>query len=217
VVAGTSYEQAFASSPQTVLLGNAIFLNAMVTSRVMLFERYSNSATRAGLRKVLGWAASTHNAAVDLTPVGTETDVVNSLNADDYDVLLLADPNQAASGALGPLGQTLGATLDAFVRSGGTVVVMNGSTTTEITDFLGAQGANLVEVRGLGDVTFSELNNRASGDSLTSNVLSPFLGLSTTCVYDMDPVFDVSVVITGAPADGGPERAVVLHRVVDPT
>jgi hypothetical protein len=217
VVACSSYEQAFASSPQTVLLGNAVFLTSE-RSRVMLFERYSNGATRAGVRKVLNWAQAAHAGVVDLTTVATESALASTLNPQDFDVLLLADPNVAPTGALRAMGQTIQGALDTFMVGGGTVVVMNGSTSSEIVDFLGSQGANLLEVRGMTDVTFTELDNRSPGDSLAANVLSPFLGLTTTCIYDTDVMSgpDINVVIAGAPADGGAPGPVVLHRVISP-
>jgi hypothetical protein len=213
-----NYTRAFSMSPQSVLLGNAMFLSTMKQSRLMLFEAYASSSTKKGVRDVLAYAEMTHNASVATTVASTEQDVRSLLNAGDFDVFLLSDPVNAPADSLRTLGGSLGPVLKAFMIAGGTVIVANGSNTPQVSEFLGAAGADLLDIRGITDVTFSELYNRAPADSLAQNVLSPFLALNTSCVFDTDVgnSLDTNVVITGKITGETQERPHVFHRVVLP-
>jgi hypothetical protein len=154
---------------------------------------------------------------VQINTASSVNQIVQGLQIDSYDVLVIADTSLAPSGTARDMGRALSTTIDTFARAGGVVVIASGAAATEMPEFWGSDGASLFDIRAVPDITFTELYNRAPADALAANVLTPFLALTSTCVFDMDTDLgpDTEMVITGDnPGDGGPELPVVLHRVM---
>src|SRR5690606_9158997 len=214
-----SYEQLYDHSPQGVLLSNAVFLATNKTVRVLTYEAYAPPAARNQLRSVITSAARTRGRTVHIDTAPDPSDIVANLTLSNYEVLVIADMSRAPLNAARDMGRTLSTTIDTFARSGGIVVVASGSGAPEMPLFWNSNGANIFDIRTLADVTFSELHNRAPANSLTANVLTPFLALTSTCVFDMPPVNDpdtVVVITAQNTGDAGGELPVVLHRVMYP-
>lgn len=214
-----SYEQLFSSSPQGVLLANAVFLATKETVRVMMFDAYAPGAARNQMRSVITSAGRTRGRTVRIDSAQTAEQIVSNLNLANYEALVIADTSLAPTNTARDLGRTISTTIDTFSRAGGIVVVASGAAAIEMPEFWNDNGASLFDIRGVADVTFLELQNRAPADALAANVLTPFLALTSTCVFDMPAVTDpdTEIVITGPnPGDAGGELPVVLHRVMYP-
>lgn len=214
-----SFEQVFANSPQAVLLANAVFLATSPMTRVMVFDAFAPNAAKNQVRSIISSAGATRGRQVRIDVASTPADVVSALKIANYEVLVIADTSLAPSGAVRDMGRAISTTLDSFTQAGGVVVITSGSAATEMPEFWGSDGASLFDVRGVPDVTFTELQNRAPADAVAANVLTPFLALTSTCVLEMsmDVGADTEVVISGLnPGDAGGELPVVLHRVIVP-
>lgn len=214
-----SYEQLFSSSPQGVLLANAVFLATNKTVRVMMFDAYAPAASRNQMRSVITTAGRTRGRTVRIDTAQSANEIVSGLRLSSYEALVIADMSLAPLNASRDMGRALSTTIDTFTRAGGIVVVASGAAATEMPQFWNSNGASLFDIQSVADVTFLELQNRAPADALAANVLTPFLALTSTCVFDMPAVTDpdTEVVITGPNAgDAGGELPVVLHRVMYP-
>lgn len=214
-----SYEQLFGNSPQGVLLANAVFLATKKTTRVMMFDAYAPDAAKNQARSLILNQATARTRPVRINTASTVPEIVAGLKVANYEVLVIADTSLAPPGTARDMGRALSTTIDTFARAGGIVIVTSGSAATEMPQFWGDDGANIFSMRGVIDATFMELQNRAPADALAANVLTPFLALTSSCLFDMDSAFDADteVVITGTnPGDAGGELPVVLHRVMYP-
>lgn len=214
-----SYEQLFGNSPQGVLLANAVFLATNKTVRVMMFDAYAPPASSNQMRSVITNAGRTRGRTVRIDTASNANQIVSGLNLSNYEALVIADMSRAPVNAPRDMGRALSTTIDTFTRAGGIVVVVSGAAATEMPLFWNSNGASLFDIRTVSDITFLELQNRAPADALAANVLTPFLALTSTCVFDMPTVTDpdTEVVITGPNAgDAGGELPVVLHRVMYP-
>ena len=213
-----SFEQVFPSSPQAVLISNSALLGVTSTVRVMLYERHTPGSARRSVRSVISDAAERRGRSVEFTVVDTAEQVVSDLKVFDYDVFLMLDQPSAPPGALPDFGQTIGTTLRQFTSGGGIVIMLSGSRTAEAAQLLNEEGAGLLDVRGLHDVTFSEVEITAPGDSIAAGALTPFLALTTTCAYDTPAMSGggLNVVVSGQPpGDAGGTLPIVLHQVVE--
>lgn len=214
-----SYEQLFGNSPQGVLLANSVFLATAETVRVMMFDAYAPAAARNQVRQVINSGGATRGRTVRINTARTASEIVAGLRATNYEVLVIADMSLAPANAARDMGRAISTTIDAFTRAGGIVVVASGAAASEMPSFWNSDGASLFDIQGIADITFQELQNRAPADAVAANVLTPFLALTSTCVFDMPAVTDpdTEVVITGPnTGDAGGELPVVLHRVMYP-
>jgi hypothetical protein len=214
-----SFEQLFSNSPQGVLLANAVFLATNKVVRVMMFDAYAPAASRNQMRSVITNAGRTRGRTVRIDTAQSSGEIVSGLNLANYEALVIADTSFAPVNAARDMGRALSTTIDTFTRAGGIVVIASGAAATEMPQFWNSNGASIFDIQSVADVTFLELQNRAPADALAANVLTPFLALTSSCVFDMpeltDP--DTEVVITGPnTGDAGGELPVVLHRVMYP-
>jgi hypothetical protein len=212
-----SFEQLYGDSPQGVLLANAVFLATGETTNVVLFDAFAPTVVKNRMRTLIRDSGAARGRRVTVNVAASVDEVSLALQSNFYDVLVIADTSLARVGSMRDMGRVLAPAMDAFTRSGGVVVVTSGSGATQMPDFWNSRGTNLLDVQGVPDITFEELYNRAPADALAANVLTPFLALTSTCVFELaDPGPDTQVIITGKDPNGVGELPVVLHRVMLP-
>jgi len=218
VLACMDYSQPTQTAPQTVLLGNTLFLPVRNPVRIMAYTEFAPAAVRAKVNQAIGYAATARGRTYAITPIAKSTDVTAQLNIGQFDVFLVYDQSTAPAGTLATIGgawQT-STVLSSFAAAGGVIVVLSSTTGTgEMPQLLSA--SQLLDVSAQTDVTGAQLYNRAPADAVGINVISPFLSQKNTCNFtttltpDADNIFVVSD--TKAPAAGAP---VVVHRVIEP-
>jgi hypothetical protein len=149
------------------------------------------------------------------TAAGSQSDLPDLLTIRDYDVLVVLDQPNAPAGELAGIGVAWQPSLERFVASGGTVIVLGGSEgVAEMPDFITSAG--LLAVDDATSLPSSvSLYVRAPSDGVGVNALSPFQPVGETCTYSTSQSPDPSTVyvVTDVPPGaelGGP---VVIHRV----
>lgn len=214
VSACMNYEQAFQNSPQTLLLGNAVFLPLKDPVRILAYEQYTPANIKNKVAQALGWAGTAKSRTFNITPATTSNDVIANLSVLNYDTLLVYDQSNAPPGTLGAIGTSLAGPIDQFAKAGGTVVVL-ASAGGEMHQLIDSAG--VLPVSALTAQTGLTLYNRAPGDAVGINVLSPFISLSATCTMttSVPPSTSNVFVVTDAPAPGV-GNVVVVHRIVAP-
>ncbi|HEY6080071.1 MAG TPA: hypothetical protein VIW29_14760, partial [Polyangiaceae bacterium] len=146
----------------------------------------------------------------------TPAAVTAELTVDSYQVLLIHDLDQAASGEPGMVGAEWEAdsVLTTFTKAGGVVVVLNGGDgTAEMHELIKA--GNLFDVTGQFDVTGDPITNLAPFDVLGVNVITPYLATSHTCAFETTVAEDREniFVLTDELKNNSP---VAIHRVIAP-
>ena len=218
VLACMNYDDAGAqNSPQTVLLGNAVYLPLRNPVRVLAYGEHAPPAVRNSVNMTITRAGAARGRTFMATAAATATDVVAQLNVLNFEVLLVYDQSSAPAGALGAIGNSWNATLNSFTRAGGTVVVLSGGGGRAEMDEL-ISGAGLLAVTNEVDVTFAQVFNRSPIDAIGVNVLSPFRALTRSCTFTTSVTPDASTafVITNSGADAGLGQPVVVHRIQAP-
>ncbi|MEB2324201.1 MAG: hypothetical protein OZ921_16935, partial [Sorangiineae bacterium] len=209
-----SFEQNFQSSPQTTLLGNAVFLPVASPVRILTYGEYASNATRTRVNQALGWYASAKGRTFTLTAATSSADVQTRLAGFDYEVFLVYDEEAAPAGALGALGTAWASTLSDFLARGGVIVVTSGGGGRgEMSGLITSAG--LLPVSAQRAATGTVLYNRAPADALGVNVLSPFLASRTSCTFETTatPSASTVFVVTDHAADGGVDSPAVIHRI----
>ena len=213
VLACMNYEQSFQNTPQTVLLGNAVFLTFKDPVRILAFDQYSAQNVENKVNQTIGWAASAKGRTFNITYAANSAQVVSDLNVIDYEVFLVYEQQNAPPGTLGTLGNSWFATLDPFVKAGGVVIVLNGGQgVAEMSELVA--NAGLLPVTGETSAALSTFHNNAPADAIGVNVISPFLALNDSCTWNttatpgLKTIFVISDSAT--PGSGDP---VVVHRV----
>ena len=210
-----NYDRPVVSSPQTTLLGNAIFLPFVDPVRILAYDEFTKNSNRVKVEQAIDMAATAKGRSFNLTNVSQSASVPTMLSVLDFEVFLVMDQSEATSGTLGAIGNGWMATLDSFARAGGSVVVL--SSTNGVAEMGNLMtNAGLLNVNGQTDNTFSVLHNRSPADAVGLNVPSPFLALQDTCFFDTSdtPAADTVFVVTDAPpgSDAGLGNPVVVHR-----
>ena len=113
-----NYEQSLQNAPQTVLLGNAVFLPLRNPVRVLAYDEHTPPSNKNRVDTTIGWAGSARGRAFTTTSVSSAAEVLSGLSVLSYDVFLIYDQPNAPAGALGSNGTLLSASLDAFARAG---------------------------------------------------------------------------------------------------
>jgi hypothetical protein len=214
----TSLRQARQNHPQTVLFGNAAFLPSSSRVRILTYAQYADSTAEERVAQALDWAAADRGRKYVTTVAGNQSDLASLLNTRDYDVLVVLDQPNAPAGELAAIGAGWKTSLERFVGSGGTVVVLGGTEgVAQMPEFITSAG-----LLGLDDATSlpsnASLYVRAPSDGVGVNALSPFQPLGETCTYSTSQSPDSSTVyvVTDAPPGPEPGSAVVIHRVSTP-
>jgi hypothetical protein len=218
LLACMDYSTAVANSPQTVLLGNAIFLPVRNPVRVLAYSEYAPAAVRAKVNQDLGYAATARGRTYLITTSATHADVTAKLNINDFDAFLIYDQAIAPSGALATVGAAwqTSTVLSSFAAAGGVIVgLSSGGGTAEMDQLF--TSAELLDVSAETSVTGQTLYNRAPADALGINVISPFLAPKSSCTFTTSTAPDADTIFVirdaASPAAGAP---VVVHRVIEP-
>lgn len=205
-------------SAHGVMLGNAVFLPLRSEVRILAFAQWAPGNTRNPVNAAIQETGLARGRTGVLTTVTDPALITSDLNVRNYDVFLVYEQTAAPAGALAALGANLrtSTVLDSFARAGGVIVVLNGAQGTgEMAEFIRAAG--LMEVDGQTaialDDTTTRFFNRAPGDALGINVLSPLSPVPYSCTFDTStaPSSDTVFVLTDAA-----DAPVVVHRIVAP-
>ena len=209
-----SYEQNFQSSPQTTLLGNAVFLPLSNPVRILAYTEHSPNPIENKVDQAIQWSATAKGRTFVTTVASTSNDVVNQLDKTSFDVLLVYDQTAAPAGALATAGTAWAPKVAAFVAVGGVVVVASGGAGTGEMDTL-VSNAGLLSVSGQTLLSGTVLYNNAPFDAVGLNVLSPYLALKQSCTWDtsVTPGPQLVFVVGSASPDAGSGNPVVVHRI----
>jgi len=218
VVACMDYQSPVAGSPQTVLMGNAVFLPIRNPVRILSYTEYAPAAARAKVNQDIGFAAAARGRAYSITDSTTFANVTAKLNINDYDVFVIYDQTAAPSGQLATVGSAwqTSTVLSSFAAAGGVIVALTSGTENDEMGQLFTQ-SNLLEVNSLTSAAGTTLYNRAPADALGVNVISPFLAPQNSCTIDTDVMPDSdNIFVIRDKAAPDPGLPVVVHRVIEP-
>jgi hypothetical protein len=210
----TSFRQARQNHPQTVLFGNAVFLPSSSVVRVLTYAEYADPTAVDRVAQALDWAAAARGRQYVRTVADNQSEVSSQLSIGDYEVLIVLDQPNAPAGELASIGAAWKPSLERFVGSGGTVIVLGGSQgVAEMPTFITSAGLLGVDAATSLPSTVS-LHVRAPSDGVGVNALSPFQPLGEACTYEpsQSPEPGTVYVVTDAAGTelGNP---VVIHRV----
>jgi hypothetical protein len=201
--------------PQTVLLGNALFLSRRSPVRVLAYEEHAAAGATGRLVETLNYAVAASGRTYQISTAASAAQVETTLRIGDYEALIVLDQPEAPAGVLGLTGSSWATPLDDFVRAGGTVIVLDGG------GGVGEMGA-LTTSAGLfaidGETALAQTDlvyNRAPSDSVGVSVLSPFRTLPDSCTFVTTAPADQATifVVTDSAPGGSLGRPVVVHRV----
>jgi len=218
VLACMDYSTPVANSPQTVLMGNAVFLPIRNPVRILAYTEYAPAAVRAKVNQDIGFAATARARMYALTTSATYADVTAKLNISAFEVFLIYDQSAAPKGQLATVGAAwqTSTVLSSFAAAGGVIVALSSSGGTAEMDqlFTSAELLNVSAETSAANVT---LYNRAPADALGINVISPFLAPKNSCTFTTSTAADADNIFVirdaQSPAAGAP---VVVHRVIEP-
>jgi hypothetical protein len=116
---------------------------------------------------------------------------------------------------LGELGASWASTVSDFSRTGGvTVILSGGGGRGEMSDFISNLG--LMQVQGSENYDGERYYVSSPGDAIGINVVSPFLAIRTSCLFNTNDEASgdlVFVVRGGSAPDAAPG---VVHRIIAP-
>jgi hypothetical protein len=199
-------------SPQTTMLTNAVLLANANPLRVLGYARYTPYSVVRGVQRTLNWADDATSRTIELTESSSETDVLDVLSRDNFDVLMVYDQPDAPAGALANIGSAWRDALVDFNAAGGVVIVLasangRGEMHRLITE------AGLLAVTGLNDVTGGDVFNRAPSDAVGATVLNQFLALDSSCTFTTPTAPDANITYVITDSATGIGVPMVVHEV----
>jgi len=204
-----------ASSPgQTTLLTNAVFLGAANPVRILAYVQETSDASLTGTDAALIAASQLAGRSYNVTKVTALNSINNQLSRSDYDVLLVYDQQNAPSGQLGDLGTSWASTVRDFSRTGGvTVILSGGGGRGEMGDFITNLG--VMDVQSTENHDGKRYYVSAPGDAMGVNVVSPFLAVRTSCLFNTsdEATGELVFVVSGPDPEAAPA---VVHRIITP-
>jgi stigma-specific protein Stig1 len=213
VVVGMNFQTAVSNSAANRLLGNAVLLPGPQQVRILAYTEFASATSRARVDQHITFAAAAVGRSVVITPLTKYTSASAALNIANYDEFLIYEQDLAPAGELGVVGAAwqTNSLLESFTAAGGVIVALSGGS-FEMDQFF--TNAQLLDVSAQNVVTGSFLYNRASGDSVGNNVISPFSAPSDSCTFTTSatPGPRTVFVITDSMSD--PALPVVVHRNV---
>lgn len=216
------FNSAMSTSGPTTLLGNAVFAPAKNPVRVLSYTRGSSAAAVNRVHQVIDWAGGARGRSAEITEAKTADVVTGSLNINDFDVFLVHDLDQAKPGEPAAAATTWesGSVLSSFGRAGGVIVVVDGGDGIGEMNQLINAGKLLdpdgkVTIDSQTELLNEQVWNNAPFDVLGVNVISPFLGTSHTCTFDITgKIGSDTILVLGDDETGG--SPVAIHRVIAP-
>lgn len=206
-----------ASPAQTIILGNAVFLAQGSSVRILAYTRDASSASINGTNQALVSTAAARGRAFEKTDVTGLNSVGNQLNRTDYEVLIIYDQENAPAGRMESRATAWAPAIQTFAELGGIVIVLTGGDgISEMDEFIAGIG-----IAGVSGTTSHDGNNYsvvAPGDALAIGVVSPFLAVPSSCVFNGAPAQDGELIYVTEGADPGPGVGDpgVIHRIVVP-
>ena len=216
VYACMNYAEVFLVSSQVTLLGNAVFLPRREPVRVLAYSEHADAEVMAATDRAIRWAGAELSRTAEITRVEDVAEIETELILSNYDVFLVYDQPNAATGELASAGAQLATTVTAFTRGGGVAVLLSGATGIgEMGEFATSAGLAAIGT----ETPYSSLAYiQGSGDVLTVDVVAPFQTLESSCTFATSeiPSSDTIFVFTDTDPTVGVGEPIVLHRVVTP-
>jgi hypothetical protein len=214
VFIGHDYATTPPGTSQARVLSNAVFLAQSEPLNALSYERYALPAATARVKTILAGVATQLGRQFTLTSTSTDADIPNDLTPANYGVLIVHDQASAPAGAMAVLGASWQATLTAFTRQSGIVVVLDGGTGIgEMPAF--ATATTLLDVSAQASVpTGTFLDVIAPGDAVGVAVISPYGAGSSTVSLTTEPNGGGVVYVVVLPEDGGAAAPVVVHKAL---
>ena len=215
VLACMNYQTPAQNTPQTALMGNAVLLPLRNPVRILAYTEFVPAAARAKVDQDIAYAASARGRSVAITQLSASANATATLNILDYDVFLIYDQSAAPTGQMASVGSAWHSSslLSSFAAAGGVIIGLSGGT-SEMAQFFTSSG--LMDVSAETVVSRQTLYNRASGDAMGVNVISPFLAPLDTCTFTTQLVPDADNIFVIRDTKTGPGAPVVVHRVIEP-
>ncbi|HEX3774360.1 MAG TPA: hypothetical protein VHV51_07845, partial [Polyangiaceae bacterium] len=218
VLACMDYSTPAAGTPQTVLMGNSVFLPIRNPVRILAYTEFAPATVSTKVNQDITSAANARGRSFAITTSAAYADVTAKLNVNDFDVFLIYDQSSAPAGQLATVGSAwqTSTVLSSFAAAGGVIVALSSGLGTNEMDQL-FTNSELLDVSAESSVSGQTLYNRAPADVIGANVISPFLAPTNSCTFttsvtqDSDDVFVIRD--AASPAAGAP---VVVHRVIEP-
>jgi hypothetical protein len=193
VAIGHDYASTPVRSSEARLLSNAVFLPPTNPLRILSYEQYAIASQVTNAKSVLTQSAQSSGRTIQFTVVTSSTLIPTDVMSGSYDVLLIYDQGNAPAGSLATIGASWQSSLQAFVDTGGDVVVLDGASGAN------PEMATLMSSAGLLDTTTevpiaqnTQLLVKAPADAVGTFVLSPYAAQTSS----------VSFVVAGAPDAG---------------
>jgi len=211
VIVGMNFQTPVTNSAANKLLGNAVLLPGPQQVRILAYTEFASAASRARVDQHVAFAAAAMGRSVVITPLTKHTSVSATLNIANFDEFLIYEQDSAPSGELATVGAAwqTNSVLDSFAAAGGVIVALSGGS-FEMDQFF--TNAGLLEVSAQTPVTSSFLYNRASGDSVGNNVISPFSAPADSCTFTTSATPGPRTVFVVTDALTDPSAPVVVHR-----
>ena len=215
VLACTDYQTPAKGTPQTELIGNAVLLPLRNPVRILAYTEYATATARANVDQALGFAATARGRDYTITPLSNYASASATLSIANYDVFLIYDQAAAPSGQLATVATAwqMSSVLDSFASAGGVIIGLSGGR-SEMDQFF--TNSRLLKVSAQTVVSGSTLYNRAPGDAIGVNVISPFLAPRDSCTFATSLTPDMNNIFVVSNARMGLGAPVVVHRVIAP-
>jgi hypothetical protein len=214
MLACMNYQTPMAGSPQTVLMGNAVFLTLREPVRILAYTEFASAESRAKVDQDIAYAASARQRTFTISALDRFILASARLNIANYDVFLIYDQADAPTGQLATIGAVWQANsvLNSFAAAGGMIIGLSGGT-SEMDEFFTESGLLAISAQ-TPVATGSTLYKSALGDVLGANLISPFAAPADSCTFTTAVMSDASTtfVVRDQPAGGG--EPVVVHRVI---
>ncbi len=213
VLIGHDYKDAIASTSQTKVLTNAMFIPTSNPLRVLSYEQFADAANVAKVKNLI--ASGAFGRTVNYTVAMDPSPLRSATLAKDYDVVLVPDQSAAAAGALGPIGTSCATALDTFAKAGGVIVALDGAGGTGEMPAL-VTSAGLVDLAGHTSIAAgTQVSIVAAGDKVGTLVVSPYAVVNRSVTFQSNQPNGGNVVFVAQERVGAAlGDPVVIHRVV---
>ncbi len=197
----------------TLLLGNSIFLPRVAKVRILAYDQYADASASLQVDATIAAAATLLGRQYSIVRVNDSTLVPTLLTKSSYDVFLVYEQPNAASGELTKVGSIWSQSLVSFSYVGGVIVLLDGGQgVREMTALINGTTLFLADGEvGLSSTTILEKPVR--NDAVVSGMTSQLACQNDTCVFQTSimPDANTTFVITEPTNDAGVARPVAVH------